>query len=90
MWERSGCSNTSISSMLQNSIYQVASSRKLVKYRLFGSLNVLFFFFILAEQSKSELNESTSTVAMASEVWRKFKVDNNKVERWSVNLRTVS
>jgi len=48
------------------------------------------FFFILAEQSKSELNESTSTVAMASEVWRKFKVDNNKVERWSVNLRTVS
>jgi hypothetical protein len=45
--------------------------------------------YILAEQSKSELNESTSTVAMASEVWRKFKVDNNKVERWSVNLRTV-
>lgn len=67
MWERSGCSNTSISSMLQNSIYQVASS---------------------PEQSKSELNESTSTVAMASEVWRKFKVDNNKVERWSVSLRT--
>ncbi|XP_025425503.1 transmembrane protein 209 [Sipha flava] len=67
LWERSGGSNISISSMLQNSIYQVASS---------------------PEQSKSELNESTSTVAMASEVWRKFKVDNNKVERWSVNLRT--
>ncbi|XP_050431338.1 transmembrane protein 209 [Adelges cooleyi] len=67
LWERSGCSNTSISSMLQNSIYQVASS---------------------PEQSKSDLNESTSTVAMASEVWRKFKVDNNKVERWLVNLRT--
>lgn len=51
---------------------------------------MLYVFYILAEQSKSELNESTSTVAMASEVWRKFKVDNNKVERWSVNLRTVS
>lgn len=47
-------------------------------------------FIFLAEQSKSELNESTSTVAMASEVWRKFKVDHNKVERWSVSLRTVS
>jgi len=46
MWERSGCSNTSVSSMLQNSIYQVASSRKLVKYRLFLSLNVLIFFYI--------------------------------------------
>lgn len=32
MWERSGCSNTSISSMLQNSIYQVASSRKFLEY----------------------------------------------------------
>lgn len=52
-------------------------------------LNVICFL-ILAEQSKSELNESTSTVAMASEVWRKFKVDINKVERYSVNLRTVS
>ncbi|XP_050526044.1 transmembrane protein 209 isoform X2 [Daktulosphaira vitifoliae] len=67
LWERSGCSNTSISSMLQNSIYQVASS---------------------PEQSKLDLNESTSTVAMASEVWRKFKVDNNKVERWTISLRT--
>lgn len=45
--------------------------------------------FFLAEQSKLELNESTSTVAIASEVWRKFKVDNNKVERWSVSLRSV-
>lgn len=48
------------------------------------------YTFNLAEPSKSELNESTSTVAMASEVWRKFKVDSNKVDRWSVNLRTVS
>lgn len=31
IWDRSGCSNTSISSMLQNSIYQVASSRELLK-----------------------------------------------------------
>lgn len=30
VWERSGCSNTSISSMLQNSVYQVASSRKYI------------------------------------------------------------
>jgi len=67
LWERSGRSNTSVSSMLQNSIYQVASS---------------------PEQSKLELNESTSTVAIASEVWRKFKVDSNKVERWTINLRT--
>jgi len=47
-------------------------------------------FCTLAEQSKSDLNESTSTVAMASEIWRKFKVDSNKVERWCVSLRTVS
>ncbi|VVC33289.1 Hypothetical protein CINCED_3A024978 [Cinara cedri] len=66
LWDRSGCSNTSVSSMLQNSIYQIASS---------------------PEQSKSDLNESSSTVAMASEVWRKFKIDSNVVEKWSVNLR---
>lgn len=90
MWERSGCSNTSVSSMLQNSIYQVASSRKFLFYHLLEKEKQSFLKKILAEQSKSELNESTSTVAMASEVWRKFKVDSNKVERWSVNLRTVS
>lgn len=32
LWERSGCSDTSISSMLQKSIYQVASSRKFKMY----------------------------------------------------------
>lgn len=32
LWERSGCSDTSISSMLQKSIYQVASSRKFNMY----------------------------------------------------------
>lgn len=75
--------------MLQNSIYQVASSRKFIKF--INYLNIFItLVFILAEQSKSELNDSTSTVVMASEVWRKFKVDTNKVERWSVSLRTVS
>lgn len=34
LWERSGCSNTSISSMLQNSMYQVASLRKFLKLSL--------------------------------------------------------
>lgn len=33
LWERSGGSNMSISSMLQNSIYQVASSRKFVTFK---------------------------------------------------------
>lgn len=34
LWERSGCSNTSISSMLQNSMYQVASLRKFSKLKV--------------------------------------------------------
>lgn len=33
LWERSGGSNMSISSMLQNSIYQVASSRKFITFK---------------------------------------------------------
>lgn len=45
IWERSGCSNTSISSMLQNSIYQVASSRMLLKYQLPWNIFICVYFF---------------------------------------------